>query len=234
MADSTSGYGPGGSWMDRAAHLTARLRTLLEPERDADPADAPLPPRRRAAPDSGTRADGGEGAGQLTALAGTAASAALAAQLVRPRSVHWPRAVLAGTIATLAYDAETVVETVRGERKFGTSSRVPPRFGFEDPRAQLGRLAAGIGMAGFYAAFVHGRLPGPSMVHGMLYGAAEAVTRGWGGPAALLARLLPEARIPVASGDGLARDGESAGERLRRHLVFGAVVAVVYAAGTRD
>jgi hypothetical protein len=231
MADSTSGYGPGGTWVDRAAHLTARVRTLLEPERDGDPADAPLPPRRRDAPVSGKR---GEGAGQLKALAGTAASAALAAQLIRPRSVHWPRAVLAGTIATLAYDAETVVETVRGQRKFGTSSRVPPRLGFEDPRAHLGRLAAGIGMAGFYAAFVHGRLPGPGLVHGMLYGAAEAVTRGWGGPAALLARLLPDARIPVASGDGLAREGESAGERMRRHLVFGAVVAVVYAGGDRD
>jgi hypothetical protein len=209
----------------RAGIVLAQLRGLADAGSSADRDQRPLPPRDRTTP-SEVPASPGDGA--LAGLIGGAASSALIAQIVRPRRVHWPRAVLAGVLGTLAYDAETVVRSVRAERKFGTRSAAAAGVVRALTRVEGARLAAGVGMAGFYAAFVHRRLPGPAVVHGLAYGAAEALTRGWGGPAGLLARVAPGVRVPAATGRGLARPEDGPIERFTRHLAFGATLAVIY------
>jgi len=209
----------------RAGIVLAQFRGLADAGSAADPDHRPLPPRD-GTPTSEVGADGGDDA--LAGLLGGAATSALIAQIVRPRRVHWPRVVLAGVLGTLAYDAETVVRGVRAERKFGTRSATASGVLRALTRVEGARLAAGVGMAGFYAAFVHRRLPGPVVAHGLVYGAAEALTRGWGGPAALLARVAPGVRVPAAAGRGLARSEDGPIERFTRHLAFGATLAVVY------
>lgn len=167
---------------------------------------------------------------QLAPVLAATAVGSLLGQLLEPRRVHWPRAIVAGTIGTLVYDAETLVDAMRRRRKFGTTAPVWRVLFRGGARAQLGRYAAGVGMAGFYGRFLHGKLPGPGPLQGMAYGLVEAVTRGAGGPVALLERLAPELSVPAAYTRGIAHPDETAAQRLRRHLLFGVVVGVVYQA----
>jgi hypothetical protein len=235
MAKWTAEQGGLEGWLYRLGYASARIGDVLQSARDAASGAAD-----RASDAAGDLVDevddrwhdDDEEPGSLRehagSLAATTAVGALVAYLLRPHKVNWPRAILAGTIGTLLYDAETVVESRLRQRKFGTR---PGAGGFPplgDIRAHLGRYAAGIGMAGFYAQFLYGRLPGPPVVQGAVYGLLESATRGWGGPVALLNRLSPEIPVPSGYTHGIAHGTETAFERARRHLLFGAALGLVY------
>lgn len=216
------------NWLYRLGYASGRIEDALRSVREAAAGGTPAAP---AADRAGADAAAGEGSAPpepLRAFVATAALGTLAAQLLHPRRVNWPRAVLAGTIGTLMYDVETVAEARRLGRKFGTREALRRILMAGDLSTQAGRLAAGVGMAGFYAGFLHGRLPGPPLLQGLLYGALESGAHGWGGAAALLGRLSPEVHVPAAYARGIARGNETALERVRRHLVFGLVLGLVY------
>lgn len=159
--------------------------------------------------------------------AATAAAGMIAAQLLRPRPVNWPRAVLAGTIGTLLYDAETIVESRLAARKFGTTPAGRSAEWDDALPGIVARYAAGIGMASFYARYLYGRLPGPPLVQGLTFGALESAARGWGGALTLLSRLSPEVRLPSGY-TAIARGTETPLQALRRHLAFGIGLGMVY------
>ena len=92
---------------------------------------------------------------------------------LRPRSVSWPRVVVAGIGAT-------VVADVVG-RAVGPSSEERDRAYDEDPDALLVRIGAGIAMAAGYAALLYPRLPGSPMTRGLIFGAMEVATAPHGG-----------------------------------------------------
>jgi hypothetical protein len=165
---------------------------------------------------------------EVGSLAATTALGVIAAQLLKPRPVNWPRAIVAGTIGTLVYDAETLVEARLRGRKFGTRTHSRPAAADESIATLLARYAAGIGMAAFYARYLYGRLPGPPLVQGVTYGVLESTTRAWGGAMSLLNRLSPEIRLPTGYTSGLARGSESPLEALGRHAAFGAALGLVY------
>jgi hypothetical protein len=165
---------------------------------------------------------------QVRALAATTAAGALLAQLFRPHSVNWPRAVLAGTIGTLMYDAETLVTERLSDRKFGTRAPARSTLLSGGARETALRYAAGIAMAGFYARYLYGRLPVPPLAQGVAYGLLESGTRGWGGAVALLNRLSPEIGIPTAYTQGLGRPGDDPLRAIRGHLAFGIALGVIY------
>jgi hypothetical protein len=238
MARETTGPSGLNEVLYRLGYTGARIQGVIDDLRETaaslgndGPDAAAAAPRRDDAPRPETpREDGAAGGlgGPLGSLVATTAAGALLAQVLRPRRVNWPRAVLAGTIGTLMYDVETVVDARRLGRNFGTRAALRRLLLSADLRTQLGRLAAGIGMAGFYAGFLHGRLPGPPLLQGLLFGALESGTRRWGGSAALFGRLAPEIPIPAAYTRGIERGDETTPERIRRHLVFGLVVGLVY------
>jgi hypothetical protein len=165
---------------------------------------------------------------QLRALAATTAVGALLAKLLRPRSVNWPRAVLAGTIGTMLYDAETLVADRLRERKFGTRAALEASLLQGGVREAALRYAAGIAMASFYARYLYGRIPAPPLVQGVAYGLLESGTRGWGGAVSLLNQLSPQIRIPTGYTQGLGRSGESVLRAVRGHLAFGIALGVIY------
>jgi hypothetical protein len=125
------------------------------------------------------------------------------------------------------YDAETVVESRVRLRKFGTSKgEASPLQG--GVRVHFARYAAGIGMAGFYARYLYGRLPGPPLVQGMTYAMLEFGTQRWGGPGALLQRVAPELRIAPGYTAPAAITGEPLHSRALRHVAFGLALGLVY------
>jgi hypothetical protein len=233
MAKWTAEQGGLEGWLYRLGYASARIGETLQDMREATSGAAAgaSDSVEHLTEEAGDRWDEAEPSSLMEhagSLAATTAVGALVAHLLRPNRVNWPRAVLAGTIGTLLYDAETVVRSRLQQRKFGTrsgSSRFPP---LNEVRAQFGRYAAGIAMAGFYARFLYGRLPGPPVLQGAVYGLLESATRGWGGPIGLLNRLSPEIRIPSGYTHGIAHGTETALERARRHLLFGAALGLVY------
>lgn len=149
-------------------------------------------------------AEHGAGAAIGTAVGATAAGWVLS-RLLRPRPVHWPRAILAGITATALSDLATHLEEKDRPVLF------PPEL--ED----LPRYAAGVATAAAYASLIYPRLPGSSLTRGLLFGAFEATAGQTGGTFGLLRRLVPDLALPLES---LAEIGVPEGGPAAR-LAFG-------------
>ncbi len=121
--------------------------------------------------------DDDDGAGSAadamgTALAG-AATAWLAARVLRPRPVSWPRVILAGVAATAL--ADIVGRTLEDG---GAPGELPFAA---DPEEFLARLTAGVAVAAGYAALLYPRIPGPPLFRGLVFGALEVAAAPQGG-----------------------------------------------------
>ncbi|MGK7311631.1 MAG: hypothetical protein ACN0LA_05275 [Candidatus Longimicrobiales bacterium M2_2A_002] len=92
---------------------------------------------------------------------------------LRPKSVSWPRVVVAGIGATVLADLAA--------RTLGSDSDDRSRPYGEDPDALLVRLGSGIAMAAGYAALLYPRLPGSPMTKGLIFGAMEVAAAPHGG-----------------------------------------------------
>lgn len=135
-------------------------------------------PGQRAPREVGVEGSDGE---TMEHAAMAAAGAWLASRLLKPRSVSWPRVVLAGVAATLL--ADMVGRAGEDRREPGS----PPYA--DDPEELLARLGAGVAIAAGYAALVYPRIPGPPLLRGLAFGALEIAAAPRGG----LVRLATEA-----------------------------------------
>ncbi len=216
--------GYASEWMRQAAHMVREFATEAMPE--AEPAGAGAVEDFEDDEQPTAPAD-------LVSVASTTAAGLLTAQLLRPREVNWPRAVLAGVIGTLLYDAGAMLDSRLAGRKIDT--RRPLRAALaEDPDLEAvlewgAHYAAGIGLASFYARYLYGRLPGRPLTQGLTFGALEAATLTWGGALHLLNRISPEIRLPPAY-VGLSQEKVAPWQNLIRHLAFGAAVGLIYRA----
>lgn len=191
---------------------------------------------REAAGEAGTRlaeaAEGEKGDDSpllSPATAGLAAAGLLSTRLFHPREVHWPRAVLAGIIGTLLYDAGSELQTRVRERKIGTSREAPAdgEERMERVMARAGRYAAGVGMSAFYARHLYGRLPGSPLAQGVAFGVLDALALRWGGALEVLQRIAPDLPLPSAY-PSLAGDDTPLSQHLLAQVAFGAGVGLVY------
>lgn len=88
------------------------------------------------------------------------------------------------------------------------------------------RMMAGAAQGLVYGAVVEPRLPGPGMMRGAVFGAAEYAVMPLGGLAKVFGKATPQGRLP-ALGQVLNRAG--ARERaFLEHLAFGVVIGVLY------
>ena len=126
-----------------------------DPERPESPADA----------DS---RDSDDGDLLVNTVVG-AAAAWVVKTVLHPRSVSWPRVVIAGVGATIL--AEAVDRAVRE----------PDPDAEHDPDAVLIRLGAGIALAAGYASVLYPRLPGSPLTKGLIFGAMEVAASPHGG-----------------------------------------------------
>jgi hypothetical protein len=171
---------------------------------------------------------------QLLATAAGAAGTLLASRLLRAERVHWPRAVAAGVVGTLLYDAVAAVDQRLLGRKLDATSEAASHL-TDDPEAQrwaavAARYAAGVGLAVFYARYVHHRVPGPPALRGALFGGLDATTLKWGGLMPLLSRAMPEADLPAGL-SALSDDPALGASTLARHVAWGVGVGAVYGEG---
>jgi hypothetical protein len=142
-------------------------------------------------------------------------------ELLRPGTVRWPRAVLAGIIGTLVFDAVARLEPGRVDRKFGTSEDGDP-----DGASLAGRYLGGAALAALYARYLHDRLDAPPLVQGLAFGMASLATEGRGG---LLPLLGAATGLPLPRElQGPAGKGRSTPGVVAAHLAFGVAVGVVY------
>lgn len=121
-------------------------------------------------------------------------------KLLRPRSVSWPRVVVAGIGATVLSDlVGLALEPGRAERD---------RVYESDPDAVLIRLAAGVALTAGYAALLYPRLPGPPLARGLAFGAMEIAAAPHGGLVRVatdtpgLKFPLKDLAVPVVDGAG--------------------------------
>ncbi|HEX6939947.1 MAG TPA: hypothetical protein VF158_11085 [Longimicrobiales bacterium] len=151
------------------------------------PAGAEAEAGTHAAEPSPAPRSGAPGApGPAAGAALGAATAWLLSRLLRPRRVHWPRALLAGLAGTL------LVELADGiERRLGIVPADAPR-----PDGPL-RLAAGLAAAAAYASVLYPRLPGDPRTRALIFAALEAAATRSGGTFAVLRRLSPQIAIPA-------------------------------------
>ena len=145
-------------------------------------------------------------------LAGAATWAA--GKLLRPRSVSWPRVVLAGIGATVLSDL--VSRALDPARERGSALE-------EDPDTLMIRLAAGIALAAGYASLLYPRLPGPPVARGLAFGALEIVASPQGG-LVRIASDSPGLRFPLKE---LAVPLHDDGGPLSA-LTFGLVLGALY------
>ncbi len=165
--------------------------------------------------DTGSSAEAMEGA-----LAG-AAAAWIAARVLRPRAVSWPRVVFAGVAATALADA--VGRTLEGR---GASGGRP--FA-RDPEELLARVTAGIAVAAGYASLLYPRIPGPPLFRGMVFAALELAAAPRGGLVGL-ARDTPGIRFPLQA---LATPVDEDAGTLSR-VAFGFGLGLFYRDGRKD
>lgn len=192
---------------DMAAQLSSDARDMDVPE-DAEPALG----------------------GSAGVLAG-AAGAWLASRLLAPNDVNWTRAVAAGVIGTLLYDATMLADQRLLGRKFDTIGPLGEAL-TDDPELQpyLGwaaHYAGGVGLALLYARYLHNRLPGTPAVRGAMFGLADAATLTWGGLLPLLSRFAPHVSIPTGYA-ALAHAPQFTARSAVRHLAYGVGVGVTY------
>jgi hypothetical protein len=147
------------------------------------------------------------------------------ARLLRPRSIDWQRAALAGVLATVAYDAVAWIDERLGARESG--SEMPERSGREQLTRLVARYGAGVGLAMVYAKFIHGRIPGPRVLGGVAFGVADGAAGAAGGLLPLAHRLSPSVPLPFEA-RGLTPAAQVTLRTLVRHAVFGATLGAVY------
>lgn len=134
---------------------------------------------------------------------------------LRPRSVSWPRVLVAGISATVLAD-------VVG-RTFGAPSEDRDRAYGDEPDAFLVRLGAGIAMAAGYAAILYPRLPGSPLARGLIFGAMELAAAPHGG-LVRVATDTPGLKFPLQ--DLAVPIDEDAGPLA--HLAFGVGLGLLY------
>lgn len=168
------------------------------------------------------------------ALLASTAGAWMAARLLRPEEVRWSRAILAGIVGTLLYDAEMLLDQRVLGRKFDTIGPLGEAL-TDDPSLQrwagwAAHYAAGVGLAVVYARYLHHRLPGPVPLRGAAFGVLDATTLAWGGLLPVLSRVVPDVPIPPGYA-GLAHARAITAQSLLRHTAYGVGVAVTYGRG---
>lgn len=162
--------------------------------------------------------EGGEDGGSALEVALATGAGALGVKLLKawpgrgvPGAARLGKAAMAGAVAALL--RELVVPWATGEERV-------------DPGEVPERLIAGSARGLLYAAVVEPRLPGPSLLRGLVYGGAEYMLSPYGGARGLLGRLAPYRQLPVVGG---VLDDAAGGETtLADHLVFAAALAVLY------
>lgn len=154
-----------------------------------------------------------------TALAG-AAAAWIAARVLRPRPVSWPRVLFAGVAATSLADA-----VGRTLEEGGPGGGLP--FA-DDPEELLARLAAGVAVAAGYASLLYPRIPGPPLFRGLVFAALEVAAAPRGG-LVQLAHDTRGIRFPLQA--LAAPVDEDAGTL--SHLAFGLGLGLFYRNGHR-
>jgi hypothetical protein len=88
------------------------------------------------------------------------------------------------------------------------------------------RLLAGIGQGLVYGAVVEPRVPGPTLVKGVLYGTAEYAVDPVGGLSRLLGAHAPQHRLPVIG--HLLEDLDPHDRVYVEHVIFGVALALLY------
>lgn len=177
-------------------------------------------------------AERGTTAGGTTAATGDALAAQVAAGaralalrvLLRPRPVHWPRAVLAGLLGTALFDLARLVSARSAAP--GQAAAMPWA---EDPAEVLVRYAAGVGTAAAYASLVYPRIPAPPLARGLIFGALDAAASDAGGAIELLHALSPGISFPLQQ---IALPLGSDGDPLP-HLAFGLGLGLIYRDGRK-
>ena len=149
--------------------------------------------------------------------AGLAAVAARLLSVWRPRHStgvgDLVRAGLTGAGAALL--VELARPLLRGERELPS---------LDD--GTFDRIVAGVAQGLVYGAVVEPRLPGPALLRGAAYGAAEYAAGPLGGLGRVFGRATPQGRIPVV---GRVLEGMDGRERaFLEHLAFGVVIGVLY------
>lgn len=92
------------------------------------------------------------------------------------------------------------------------------------------RIVAGVAQGLVYGAVVEPRLPGPGLLRGAVFGAAEYAAGPMGGLGRVFGRATPQGRIPVV---GRVLEGADGRDRaFLEHLAFGVVIGVLY--GTNE
>jgi hypothetical protein len=122
------------------------------------------------------------------AALGSLAASWVLSRFLRPRPIHWPRAVIAGLAGT------ALADLVQNITQQGSDDHPPFPPGVED----LPRYAAGIATAAAYGAQLYPRLPGSPLTRGLIFGTVEAVVAESGGALGLLQRVAPDVRLPLA------------------------------------
>lgn len=154
---------------------------------------------------------------EVLAFAGTAAGSWALAALLRPKRISWPRAILAGAVATtLSHAAERLESYVAGGEE-GDEPGAEPDL--------VARYISGIATAVAYASVVYPRLPGPPMTRGLVFGLLEASTAPSGGVMAALRGIAPGLSFPLGS---LALPGGGTGTGPVANMAYGLGLGLVY------
>lgn len=154
----------------------------------------------------------------LATVAGGSVLAGVVLRLWRPRSRPGPLALMKASAA----GAGAAVARLAFRALLGA-----PRdaSGKEDP---LAPILAGAARGMLYAGVVEPRVPGPVVLRGVTYGAAEYLAEPWGGLEGLIDHVPVHRRVPVLAS---LLDVKDDGEGLAEHLFFGIVLASLYGEG---
>jgi uncharacterized membrane protein YagU involved in acid resistance len=128
---------------------------------------------------------------------------------------NFKRAVIAGLVATTAMTGLMLAAPMMGMPRMNIGEMLGSMMGGVTALGWMAHFMIGTTLATAYAAFFAERLPGPSVVRGMLFGIAP-----W-----LLAQVvvMPMMGAGFFSGSLMAATGSLMG-----HLVYGAVLGTVY------
>lgn len=195
-----------------AAEIRRRL-AATGPEEDRRPRSPGGPPDAGAPPGDALDA-------LLLAAGGT-----LATRLLN----LWPERSKPGVVGLLRGAGSGAGAALLGllARRFLAGGGSPPRL--DDDTAEA--LLSGAGRGILYAGIVAPRVPGPSLLRGVLYGALEYGVSPWGGLSRILGSHSPHHRVPVL-GPLLEPEAEGGDASWREHLLFGVALAVLYGAAT--
>ncbi|MDH5589363.1 MAG: hypothetical protein OEZ65_15755 [Gemmatimonadota bacterium] len=189
----------------RGGSLGKKLHSLRERSREPD--EPVKRPRRHTDPDSWPSAD------TLLASGAVALATKLLDRHAPSRGAGLPRSVRAGAAgAAAALAVELTRPLLRGKAEWP-----------ELDEDTVQRLLAGVGQGILYASVVEPTVPGPPMVKGALYGAAEYAVDPMGG----LTHLLGTAAMPPVVGS-LLEALEPHDRTFVEHLAFAISLALLY------